>query len=197
MIKINYFDLGLHKDALEVDMFLDLCNKNGFKYNIYGFEAHPIYCENLIKKYNNDDKIKIINKAISNREGKINLYISSSNNSEGNSIFKTKKNIDQNDFIEIESIIFSNWLKENVLDFNISNNIIRFNIEGAEWFLINDLISKNLNSYFKIFLGSTPDIPKVGELKNKMNDYNNLLIKNTNYKNLIFIKREISKFEII
>jgi FkbM family methyltransferase len=178
MIKINYFDLGLHKNAPEIDMFLDICHKNGFDYNIWGFEAHPEYCKKLQHKYSGNNKITIINKAISNNLNKIKLYISNENDGEGNSIFKTKNNVNENNYIEVDGIIFSEWLKENVPNLGSCNNILRFNIEGAEWFLMNDLISNNLNTKFKIFLGSTPDILKIGELKNKINDYNDLLIKN-------------------
>jgi hypothetical protein len=61
-MKINYFDLGLHKNADEIDMFRQLCIEQGIEYNIYGFEAHPEYCKNLIVKYTNDKNVTIINK---------------------------------------------------------------------------------------------------------------------------------------
>lgn len=177
MVKINYFDLGLHKNAPEIDLFLKLCNTHGFDYNIWGFEAHPEYCKVLSKKYSNNKQIKIINKAISNKEKKIKLYVADSNDGEGNSIFKTKNNVNPNNYIEVNGIIFSKWLKENVKDFKHGNNIIRFNIEGAEWYLMNDLIMNNINQYFKIFLGSKSDMIKVNELKGNINEYNELLKK--------------------
>lgn len=36
-MKINYFDLGLHKEATEIDMFINICKKNQLEYRIYGF----------------------------------------------------------------------------------------------------------------------------------------------------------------
>jgi FkbM family methyltransferase len=179
IMKLNYFDLGLHKDAVEIDMFIDICKKNKFEYNIYGFEAHPEYCNKLYKKYENDKNVKIINKAISNNNGLIKLYISEKNNGEGNSIFKTKINVNANNFITIESIKFSDWIKENIVDFKENNNILRFNIEGAEWHLINDLNDNNLLKYFKIILGSKSDIRKVGELVKYIEEYD-MILKNNN-----------------
>lgn len=178
MIKLNYFDLGLHKDAAEVDMFIDICNKNGFTYSVYGFEAHPKYCENLVLKYKNNKNVEIVNKAVSNNNEKVKLYISEKNDGEGNSIFKTKINVDVNNFVEVDAIKFSNWIEENVPDFKNSNNILRFNIEGAEWYLINDLNNKNLLKYFKVVLGSKPDIRKVKELVKYLEEYELILKKN-------------------
>lgn len=178
MIKLNYFDLGLHKDAAEVDMFINICKKNGFKYNVYGFEAHPKYCVELSKKYVDDENVKIINKAISNTNGKIKLYIAEGNDGEGNSIFKTKNNVNADNFVEVDAIKFSDWIKENIEDFEHSNNILRFNIEGAEWHLINDLNNVNMLKYFKVVLGSKPDMIKVKELAGNINEYESILRKN-------------------
>jgi len=184
MIKINYFDLGLHKDAFEVDMFISICEKNRIDYTVWGFEAHPEYCDNLTKKYVGNNKVNIINKAISNKDCQIDLYIADSNDGEGNSIFKSKNNVNKNKVVKVDGILFSNWLKENVENFEISNNILRFNIEGAEWHLMNDLDEKDMLKDFKIFLGSTPDMQKVSELKGYVNEYMKILKKNN-----IIIKR--------
>lgn len=178
MVKLNYFDLGLYKDAAEVDMFISICKKNGFKYNVYGFEAHPNYCVDLINKYIDNNNVKIFNKAISNINGRIKLYISKSNDGEGNSIFKTKNNVCINDFIEVDTIKFSDWIEKNVKNFKYCNNILRFNIEGAEWYLINDLNDNDLLKYFKVILGSKPDMIKVRELSGNIKKYESILKKN-------------------
>lgn len=176
--EINYFDLGLHKDAKEIDMFVDICKKNKIKYNVWGFEAHPKYCDFLEKKYENDINIKIINKAISNENGILNLYISESNDGEGNSIFKTKKNVNKENFISVDCILFSDWILKNIPNFKNENNILRFNIEGAEWHLMNDLNDNNMLNFFKLFLGSNTDIPKVSEINKYLPNYLSILKKN-------------------
>jgi len=178
MIKINYFDLGLYKNAGEIDLFLEICKNNNFGYSIYGFEAHPGYCKILESKYTNDKNIQIINKAISNKKGTERLYLNDSYDGEGNSIFKTKNNIIVDKYIDVDSIVFSEWLLENVPSFINQNNILRFNIEGAEWYLMNDLNDNNMLSYFKIYLGSKPDMKKVSELHNNIKDYEKILKDN-------------------
>lgn len=177
-MKVNYFDLGLHKDAAEVDMFISVCNKNGFDYAVYGFEAHPDYCVDLVKKYSDNEKVKIFNKAISNKNGVTELYIAEKNEGEGNSIFRTKNNVNPDNFIKVDSILFSDWLKKNVPHFETENNILRFNIEGAEWYLVNDLNDNKILKSFKIVVGSKTDIPKVKELSKNLNDYEKILRQN-------------------
>jgi len=177
-MKINYFDLGLHKDAAEVDMFISICDKNRLDYTVYGFEAHPEYCADLVEKYADNEKVNIFNKAISNKNGTIDLYIAEKNEGEGNSIFKTKNNVNPKNFITVESILFSDWIKKNVPGFETENNILRFNIEGAEWYLVNDLNDNNMLKSFKIVLGSKTDIPKVKEISKNINKYEEILKQN-------------------
>lgn len=177
MIHLNYFDLGPYKWGSEIDMFIDICENNNISYKIYAFEAHPEYSKLLSDKYENDNNVLILNKAISNKNGTVKLYISKSSGGEGNSIFSTKNNVDINEYFTVDSILFSDWVTKNVPNYKIENNIVRFNIEGAEWYLMNDLDKSGMFPYFKIFLGSTPDIHKVGELKNKYVDYNYILDK--------------------
>lgn len=191
MIKINYFDLGLHKDAKEIDLFLSICEQHNFKYNIYGFEAHPEYCKILEIKYKDDKNIQIINKAISNKNGNEKLYLNTTFGGEGNSIFKTKNNVIKDKFIVVESILFSEWIEANIPNFKNENNILRFNIEGAEWYLMNDLNKNGMLKFFKIFLGSHLDMNKVSELKEKIKEYEDILNQNNikvesfvNHKNI-------------
>ncbi len=175
-MELNYFDLGLHKEAKEIDMFVKLCNENNIKYNIYGVEAHPQYCLDLKEKHKENINIKIINKAINDKNQQIKLYINYSFDGEGNSIFSTKHNVTK-EYVWVEGIKFSDLIQQIRPTFKRENNILRFNIEGAEWHLINDLDKSGLFKYFKVMLG-TNDLHKVGELKNKIDPYLNILTKN-------------------
>lgn len=175
---LNYFDLGLHKDAAEIDMFIKVCDENNIQYSVWGFEAHPNYCASLVEKYKNNKNVTIINKAIFDKNCILKLYLAPSNDGEGNSIFKTKNNVNVEKFIEVEGVLFSEWILNNVSNLETSNNILRYNIEGAEWYLMNDLKNKNLLKYFKIILGSTPDMIKISELKDFIPEYDKLLDMN-------------------
>lgn len=178
MIKLNYFDLGLHKDAAEIDMFINVCEENNIQYSVWGFEAHPDYCIKLVKKYSGNKNVTIINKAISNKNCTLKLYLADSNEGEGNSIFSTKNNVNIKSYVEVEGILFSDWLLSNVSEFKGDNNVLRYNIEGAEWYLMNDLKDNDLLKYFKVILGSKPDMIKVSELKGFISKYEKLLNDN-------------------
>jgi FkbM family methyltransferase len=175
-VKFNYFDFGLFRGVEMGWMNEYLLPSLGIKnYHIYGFEACGRYAENLRKKYTNDDKVTILNKAIAEKAGKVKLYYAE--NAVGHSIFSTKNNVSKN-YEEVEGIVFSEWLKKNIPDFESSFNVIKVNIEGAEWFLFNDIIKNNLNKHIKIYCGQGHDVEKIGELENKVADYYKLLEEN-------------------
>lgn len=162
MKKINYFDLGLYRGweikHIIYNIFPELKIEN---YNAYGFEAHPLYAQ-TVKESIANDRVEILNKAISSKSQKIKLYIAS-NGGIGNSIYSTKNNVDKNNYVEVEGIVFSEWLEDNCPNFKDEVNILKVNIEGAEWDLFTDLVSKGYHKYF-IFCGAGHDVEKVKEL---------------------------------
>jgi|TARA_R110002020_G_scaffold172739_1_gene363103 FkbM family methyltransferase len=172
---IHYYDLGLYSGG-EVEMFIDICTRNNWDYRVYGVEAHPEYAQEVHDRYVNNSKVNIFNYAISENIEKIKLYLAHGNGGQGNSIFRTKNNVSDTHY-EVQGIPFSTML-ENYPDFNKQFNILRFNIEGAEWYMMNDLINNNLHKNFNIICGAGTDIHKVGELKPYLNQYNKLLEDN-------------------
>jgi len=84
-------------------------------------------------------------------------------NEVGNSIFRTKNNV-TDEYEEVKGIIFSKWLKENVPDYEEHFNILKVNIEGAEWHLFNDMVDNDMLQYFPVILGAGHDVDKVSEL---------------------------------
>ena len=153
MKKINYFDLGLHLGQ-ELDWFV-----NGIfpelkidNYTAHGFEACEEYCSECENKYNNHPKVNIHHLAISNKNEPVKLYYSE--HPMGHSVFDSKKNIRQSkEFEEVQGIKFSDWLRSNVPDFEQDINMIKINIEGAEWYLINDMVENDMVKDFDIFFG--------------------------------------------
>lgn len=176
---INYFDLGLWKDAAEIEIMVeDIFPKfENITYNIYGIEANPNFCESIRKKFANYKNIKIFNLAINNQKNDIVKLYKANNQELGNSIFKTKNNVSENDFYIVPSNTFSNWLCENNIELENSINILKVNIEGSELFLWQDFKDNNLVSKFNILCGYPldHDIKKVSELKSEINRYFELL----------------------
>jgi len=176
-MKINYFDLGLYQGH-EIDMFINDVSKLDCDYSIYGFEAHPTFANDVRQKYNTNKRVHIHNLAIYDRVDRIKLYITNyKHGDEGNSIYSTKRNVLADSFVYVDSISFVDWVKENVTDYESSYNILRFNIEGAELPLIQDIIKKEFNQYINLYLGANPgaDILKVAEIKDQYYLYLDLL----------------------
>ncbi len=97
----------------------------------------------------------------------------------------TKNNVSKDTFETVETILFSDWLREKVPDFAESFNILRFNIEGAEWHLINDLAKNDMIKNIDIFCGHGDDVKKIGEYKDKVDEYYETL-KRHNIKIALF-----------
>jgi len=175
-MKVNYFDFGLWKGTEIHWMINDIFPAlNIADYNIYGFEASKKYANQLQSHYKNNSKVHIINKAIVDQPRTIRLYHAP--NHVGHSVFSTKRNVSES-YEEVEGIVFSDWLKENVKNYKIAFNIIKVNIEGSEWYLFNDIVDNDINKYIDVYCGQGHDVEKVGELEDKVEAYYSLLKKN-------------------
>tara|TARA_R110002126_G_scaffold280677_1_gene428206 strand:- start:8775 stop:9386 length:612 start_codon:yes stop_codon:yes gene_type:complete len=174
--KLYFFDLGLF-DGKEIDMFLSDVKDLDLDYEVHGFEAHPIYADRIADRFADNPKVHIHNRAISDKTEMVKLYIERTGH--GNSIYPTKNNIDINNYVEAKAISFAEWIEDNIIDFKDSYNILRFNIEGAEFALFKQLVEKDLLKYFNVVLGShEQDMLKVDELKEYHGEYVKLLVEN-------------------
>ena len=175
-MKVNYFDLGVFM-GVETDwMVSNILPMLGVTdYNVYCFEACNAYSNRLSRIHASNERVQIINKAVVDKPGTVKLYYSP--NRVGHSVFSTKNNvIDKHE--EVEGIVFSDWVKENVKDYETSFNILKVNIEGAEWYLFNDLVESGMHKHINVYCGQGHDIEKVGELSDKVQEYYSLLKEN-------------------
>ena len=175
-MKVYYFDLGLYK-GVELGWMVDriLPSLGVSNFEAYGFEACHSYATKLQKKYSNNSKVHIVNKAISNTSGKQKLY--HAGNLLGHSIFATKRNVTSK-YEEVDGIVFSDWLMENIKDYKESLIIMKVNIEGAEWHLFNDLVSNQISHHVDIYCGAGHDVEKISELADRVEEYYQLLKEN-------------------
>ena len=175
-MKINYYDFGLWRGT-EIGWMVDhiFPSLNITDYKVYGFEACKSYADRLKNAYADNPRIEIINKAVVDTPRTVKLY--HAQNQVGHSVFPTKKNV-SDQYEEVEGIVFSQWLKENVKSYKVAFNILKVNIEGAEWFLFNDIVDSGVNKYIDIYCGQGHDVEKVGELESKVQAYYELLEKN-------------------
>ncbi len=177
MGKINFIDLGTHQGE-EIEMFLSEVNDEKVDFEIYSFEASPSTFKKVNSKYKSNPNVTIFNYAIANKKGKVRIYQASKSN--GNSIFKTKNNVNPNKFYEVNSISIVDWIKENIPSYQEDTNILRFNIEGAELLLMRDIVEKDFREHISLFLGARvgADILKCSEIKGEYGSYVKLLKEN-------------------
>ncbi len=154
---INYFDFGLY-NAIELRWMKCILPLFTDKYNLYGFEACKSHYDKLTSL--EDKNTKLFNVAISNSpEDVVKLY--HADNRIGHSIYASKNNV-SSDYEKVKSIRFSKWLLDEKINLDNSFNIIKINIEGAEWDFFNDLIENNLHKKINTFYASyDKDIKKI------------------------------------
>ena len=175
VMKINYFDLGVFA-AKEISWMTEkILPKLGIEdYSVHGFEACKTYCDHALHRFEDNDRINLYNYAVSDHNGEEKLYYAE--NRVGNSIFKTKNNV-TNEYEVVKAIKLSDFIKENMPTFDQDFNIMKINIEGAEWPVFKDLCESGLYKHFNIFCGQGHDVEKVEELSGIVDDYYSLLKK--------------------
>lgn len=171
MKKVTYFDLGVWR-GYEIDAFIEIANELQLDYKVIGIEADPILFHGLLEKYGpSNDRITILNAAVTDSV-KIEKLYQCAEEGIGNSIFSSKNNVDPEKYHSVIGIPFSHLLtSDNLGDINI----LKFNIEGAELRLMNDIINAQKENLIDIFCGSTPDIDKVESIRNLRGYYDELL----------------------
>jgi FkbM family methyltransferase len=184
-MRIVYIDIGLHKEAREIEMMRDTVSAlreitgKELELHVYGYEAHPSYTQRLEMRYSDDENIHIRNAAICDHNGTASLFLSPSTNGEGNSIHSSKNNVIGKSITVPARKLSSeliNMLKEQPLGRKLGDIVIlRFNIEGAELMMMEDLIGTNTHRFIDIYCGAPSDIPKVHAIKHKHQEYQDLL----------------------
>lgn len=138
-LRLNYdlneksvvFDVGGYKGEFATDIF---CKYNA---TIYVFEPIQSFFQIIQNKFINNQKVKIYNFGLAGKEEQ--LQISMSDNS--SSVFlKTE----DSETIQLKAIV--NFIQENNIP---SVDLIKINIEGGEYELLESLIENNLISVFK------------------------------------------------
>jgi FkbM family methyltransferase len=177
-MKINYFDLGLFHGTELCLMMNSIMPSIGLN-NIaaYGFEPceESFKAASIVPWVKNDDKVRLFNYAVCDGDGEKKLY--HANNNVGNSLYKTKKNL-TDEYEVVKTVKMSNWLQENVPTFEEDINIIKMNIEGAEYEVLRDLEENNMLQHVSIFCGTGDDIDKIPELSDVKKDFERILKEN-------------------
>lgn len=176
MRHLNYFDLGTCR-AEELKLFVfELFPSLGIEdYSAYAFEACKSSFLALTKRAAWDDRVTLIHLAIANRNGTCCLYHGDS--AIAHSIYASKRNVHEDKYETVTCLKLSVWIRARLSLFDESINVIRFNIEGAEWDLFQDLASAGMLKQFDLILGSASgtDMYKIKELSGKEGEFKRLV----------------------
>tara|TARA_B100000902_G_scaffold51188_1_gene57909 strand:- start:303 stop:920 length:618 start_codon:yes stop_codon:yes gene_type:complete len=176
MIKLNYIDLGFH-EGQEIGLVLDHYEdyKDKFDLTIYGVEAYTPFFTKLKQEYEDNDRVKLFNNAITDKIGFTELYISGGKKY-GSSLFSSKRNVNPKSKQLVYGYTFSEFVSKNVKHFESSVNVLKLNIEGSELSVYEDLIKTDMLKDIDLFCGHpVHDIEKIPELTDKKDRYYSLM----------------------
>ena len=147
-VKKEYYSILL--DINENDVCIDLGANMGLftrlvdvqKGICYSFEPNTSLYNHLIKRYKNSENIHIYNYAVSDKNEKVKFF-TSGNNYVGDQGFTMSYEIGNN-YIEVDSIKFSDFLKNEVLTKHDFIYLIKIDIEGEEFNVLEDLINESI-----------------------------------------------------
>jgi FkbM family methyltransferase len=123
------------------------------QYEIYSFEPEPATFIELDRNVGHIKNVNLINAMAGLKAGMETFYVGKDNHNEGGTslIGKTTGGIDYKQSIKVESINFADWIRDNINDGDYV--ILKMNIEGGEYDLMEMLMKENLTGKFnKIFI---------------------------------------------
>lgn len=150
---VRYFDLGAHKGGEIVRMRKLLANEPlAADYAMHAFEAHPGLARRLRLRYFTHKNIHIEQCALGSSDGECTLFLN--RNLVGSSIYAGKNNIVPGREVTVPCRKLSDYLETELpRDWMHDFNIIKSNIEGAEWEVWHDLLDNDLVKHFNLWLG--------------------------------------------
>jgi hypothetical protein len=160
--KLDQLSKGSDNEGVGMPLMFNYCFQDAnFKKPVYNLSLKKLY--SWIKKWT---RTLGITPTISTRDNKF-VEVDETNIlswfSEGKMDSVKHEEIPRLQYEYSKGIIFSKWVKENIPDFENSFNILRVNIEGAEYQLFEDLIESDLVKHINIFCGTGNDVEKISE----------------------------------
>ena len=143
-----FIDCGAHLGE-SVEFFLKKFDPAS-SFQIHSFECNPRSIEAFKRRHHANHKVKLHEKAGWVNDGGIEFYLGLS---DGCSVIKEKVtgNLDKENPIRVESISLSRFIKENFLPED--NIVLKIDIEGAEYAVLNDLCDTGAIKYVKSLFG--------------------------------------------
>lgn len=133
-----FIDCGAHCG----ESILEAKKRFGDDIKVISFEANPNLAIPLQEHFKNDSNVEINNAAVWIEDKKSTKFYLSVNWSDGSSIYKEKKSggISDNISVDVPSIDLSKFIRDLKKDNYI---ILKLDVEGAEYEILNHLIDEN------------------------------------------------------
>jgi FkbM family methyltransferase len=189
--KVSFIDLGQHKVPYQA-IYIEKNFSNHVDLDVYAYEAHPDYCTEAKEYYINhckNNRVMFYNLALvgpKHHEKFANLYLT---NGTGLADSLYKKN--GHDVIQVKASRLSDEIHKNNIELDKEIVIIRMNIEGSEFDVLNDLVEADVICKIDGFLGMWDDTFKIDPLNaNKFRKF----LKINNIKTFPFNDRDLFLF---
>jgi len=159
---LKYFPL--HKDDVVIDCGandgteISLFLKSGCQ--VYAFEPNPDAFSVLHNRFKGNRKVLCLNQAVLDRNGKMKLYLhlNSRQNrikwSTGSSLYYKKGNVSEHDSVIVSVVDLSEFINK----LNTRIRLLKIDIEGAEYAVINKLINTGVVNKIDYILVETHKI---------------------------------------
>ena len=157
-VPVVYLDAGLHRSATQLKLVQDWLG-SCTALRQYGFEAHPTYATEVKGAFASCPTVDIVNVAIvgPGQGDHVRLHLDGKGGA-GDSLIK----LGTGQAIDVPAVRLSRFLSDAGVDPAKSVLILRMNIEGAELFVLEDLLDAGVLELFDGFYGSWDDPLKIG-----------------------------------
>jgi FkbM family methyltransferase len=143
-----FLDCGAHKGESIAFFLKKIPDANNFK--IHSFECNPTSAKILKEKYKDNQNVLLHESAVWIDDNGLDFFLG---NTDGCTVIKSKTtgNLDKKKPIRVSSVSLSKFIFENFKDSD--NIILKIDIEGAEYEVLNDLIKTGAIKYVKQLFG--------------------------------------------
>jgi FkbM family methyltransferase len=173
-MSVVYLDLGTHAEAAELIHMVDhvlprLCDD----FESHAFEASPEIFARALRQVGDRPRVTLRNLALC-RElpegGRLRLYRDDSTGL-GNSLYRN----DGAEFDEVEALRLSDWIRGRGIDPETSIVLLRMNIEGAEYDVLQDLVESGAAGTVDGWFGMWDDVAKIDAARDR--DFRSLMTR--------------------
>jgi len=157
-VRVLYLDLGTHKEGAELALMTDvILPRMCGAFEALGFEANQESFRQVNEKFFGKRHVSLFHKALCNAappQGKIRLYHDGRGGT-GDSLYRPTDSYE-----EVEAVRLSDWLRARNIVLEDRICLLRMNIEGAEYDVLQDLVESGLAAHIHGYYGMWDDISK-------------------------------------